>query len=121
MNKTTLQFGGKDFELKSPRMRDSRVWREKLVTFLTEFPAAVGVGDPKDFGKILLTNPDPFLEIIATYPGLDVSKEHLLEAATEEELVTAYLEILLCALRPFLEFRGTAKSLAENLGFQFAL
>jgi hypothetical protein len=114
MDEQTVRFGDKEYPLTSPKIPEGLEWRAKLKQVLGTLE--VNIGPTIRVDRSLAAQED-MIELVASFPGLGVSKDFITEHADEAQLMDAYSKILVVAFRPWLELQGTLKSLRAALNW----
>ena len=90
-----LQFGGKEYEIPILTIGKSRIWREKLVTAVTEI-GGLGIS-VANLGVAFVALPEKMADLVFAYDP-ELPKDTIIETATEEELAAAFSAIVSVAL-----------------------
>ncbi len=92
-------LGGTKYEIAPLVIRDSRVWRAKIVKLMAALPELVSIttDDAKGFAgtltKILVTNPDETLDLFFEY-AKDLDREMIESTTTDAEMAVAFEELV---------------------------
>ncbi len=107
----TVILGGKSYDLPPLTIKESRVWRAKLVEVLRTLPQKLKETDSVDFnlGMIFLTTPDMATDLFFAY-AKSLDREKIEAEAYEDELALAFEKVLEYA-RPL----GLTKSLTAAI------
>ena len=92
-------LGGKKHSVRPLVIRDAREWRRQTVDLVAPLSAIAGTTSdtPDDFGNalraLLVDNPDKVIDLFFLY-AKDLKREVIEGIATEEELTTAFREVI---------------------------
>ena len=92
-------LGGKEYGIAPLVIRDSRVWRKKVIGLIAPLPgyANVTTDTPEDFEKVLtqvlVTMPDQVIVLFFEY-AKDLNREEIEGIATDAEITTAFQEVV---------------------------
>ena len=94
-------LGGKKFEIAPLVIRDSRVWRKRLISLIASLPALVNTTmdteNPKGFEdsltQMMVTMPDQVLDLFFDY-AKELDREEIEGTATDAEIAKAFEEVV---------------------------
>ena len=92
-------LGGKEYEVVPLVIRDSRVWRQKVIKLIAPLPQLVKVtmDTPDDFERVLeqmlVIMPDQVVDLFFDY-AKDLDREEIEGIATDAELAKAFEEVV---------------------------
>ena len=92
-------LGGNEYEIKPLVIRDSRVWRQKVVTALSTIPkhAKATTDDPEKFAEalnaMLVAMPDTVIDLFFEY-AKNLDRDEIEGVATDTEVATAFEEVV---------------------------
>ncbi len=92
-------LGGKRYELAPLVIRDSRVWRKKVIELIAPLPGLVDLNtdDAEGFGnaltQLLVTMPDQVGDLFFEY-AKDLDRDEIEDVATDAELRDAFNEVI---------------------------
>lgn len=92
-------LGGVEYQVKPLVIRDSRLWRAKLVKLLAELPkyAKVDSDSPDEFGEaltaIMVSMPDTICDLFFEY-AKDLDREKIEAVATEAEVAKGFEQVV---------------------------
>lgn len=111
----TVIFGGKPYEIRPLVIKESRVWRQKVIKVLSELPQLTQVTseDKEKFDSaletLLVTMPDTVVELFFEY-AKDLNREEIESVATDTEMAAAWEKVVELAF-PLLQ--GLVKTMAK--------
>ena len=93
-----LSFGGKQYELKSLVIKESREWRKQFAEVLRALPLFVNAIDTtKHFEKVIdgmfLDVPDKVIDLVFAY-AKDLPRDEIEAVATDDEMAKAFEAII---------------------------
>ena len=94
-------LGGKKYEIAPLVIRDSRVWRKKLIALIASLPALVNTTmdaeNPKGFvdalTQMMVTMPEQVLDLFFDY-AKELDREEIEGVATDAEIAKAFEEVV---------------------------
>lgn len=92
-------LGGKEYQVKPLVIRDSRLWRAKLASLLSELPkyAKVKSDSPDEFREalnaIMVSMPDTICDLFFDY-AKELNREEIEQKATEAEVAKAFEQVV---------------------------
>ena len=92
-------LGGKKYEIKPLVIRDSRIWRGKVVAVLSYLPqyAATTTDNPELFGEainqMLAVMPDKVIDLFFAY-AKDLNRDEIEAVATDSEIAAAFGQVV---------------------------
>ncbi len=95
----TVTLGGKSYEVAPLVIRDSRVWRAKVIDLIAPLPQLIKttMDDAEGFGdvlkQIMVTMPDQIADLFFEY-AKDLDRENIEQTATDAELAVAFEEVI---------------------------
>ena len=97
-------FGGEEYEIKLLVIKESRVWRKKLINKLSILPTLVSLSmddtNPDSFGKafkgLMVDNPETVLELFFDY-AKDLNRKEIEKKATDAEMAQAFAQVVASA------------------------
>ena len=91
-------LGGVEYSIAPLVIRDSRVWRKKVIDLLAPLPGLVSttMDDLEDFGNVLnqmlVVMPDQVVDLFFEY-AKDLNQEEIESQATDAEMKVAFEEV----------------------------
>jgi len=98
----TVILGGKSYEIAPLVIRDSRPWRQKVISLIAPIPqmTKTSTDTPEDFEQalttLLVTMPDQVIDLFFDY-AKDLDREEIESAATDAEMTQAFKEVIAVA------------------------
>lgn len=108
-------FGGKEYSLRPLVIKESRVWRQKVISVLGQLPQLTQVTseDKEKFDSaletLLVTMPDTVVDLFFSY-AKDLDREEIEEVATDSEMAVAWAKVVDLAF-PLLQ--GLVKTMSK--------
>jgi hypothetical protein len=126
MKTITVTLGDKPYEVQSLPIRKARAWRKKfaepfnLIVGTLEAMPNVEITKPEDLGlivrslsEVLLGSVDMLVDMLFDFsPALAADRENILDRATDDEAVRAFVEVLKLAY-PLVELVGVIKNVLQ--------
>ncbi len=90
-----VTLGGQEYEIKPLVIKESKVWRKKVIKLLSSFSkyAEVTLENPKDFSEALatalMTMPDQMADLFFEY-AKELNREEIEEVAFDYEVIEAF-------------------------------
>ena len=114
-------LGGKKYEIAPLVIRDSRVWRKKVIELIAPLPKMVNVtmdvDNPEEFGDVLkmmmVTMPDQVLDLFFDY-ARDLNREEIEGIATDAEMSAAFEQVVKVAFPLAESLPGVMKHLSKS-------
>lgn len=92
-------FGGKEFPVKPLVIKESRAWRQRVISVLTELPQLTKMTSD-DVGKfssalesLLVTMPDTVIDLFFSY-AKDLDREEIESIASDSEMAVAWDKVV---------------------------
>ena len=113
MSPIKVVFGGEEYDVKLLVIKDSRVWRKKLIEKLIDIPGLISVTLDEDnpeafnnaFKGMMLDNPEVVIKLFFEY-AKDLDQKEIESKASDNEMALAFAQIVASAF-------PLAKSLLE--------
>jgi hypothetical protein len=108
-------FGGKEYPLRPLVIKESREWRQKVISLMTALPPLTKVtsDEPDKFKsaieELLITMPDTVVDLFFAY-ARDLNREEIEAVATDSEMAVAWEKVVQLAF-PLLQ--GLVKTMAQ--------
>ena len=104
MSPIKVVFGGEEYDVKLLVIKESRVWRKKLIDKLSILPTLVSLTmddtNPDSFGKafkgLMIDNPEVVLELFFNY-AKDLNRKEIEKKATDAEMAQAFAQVVTSA------------------------
>jgi hypothetical protein len=111
----TVVFGSKEYPLRPLVIKESREWRQKVISLMTALPPLTKVtsDEPDKFKsaieELLITMPDTVVDLFFAY-ARDLNREEIEAVATDSEMAVAWEKVVQLAF-PLLQ--GLVKTMAQ--------
>ena len=126
MKTITVPLGGKSYEVQALPIRKARAWRKKfaepfnLIVGTLEALPGVEITKPEDLAllvrslsEVLLGSVDTLVDMLFDFsPALAADKDYILDHATDDEAVRAFVEVLKLAY-PLVELVGVIRNAVQ--------